>query len=116
MLYRDEFEYKLMPYKAKFKQHGKTHNVYAPNKEELKAHEQIGNIQELTFEDAEYSGEQRSRLEEVKHLDETHFGSVVKYVEDGLIEKGSAIARDKELQSLKETVDTLVFESLLGGF
>ena len=63
MIYHDN-EYKLMPYIASYVQHDEQHEQHVPNKDELKAYEQLGHITDLTFTDAGYTDDQRQRLAE----------------------------------------------------
>lgn len=115
MLYRENEEFKLMPFKASFTQHGEDHINYVVEKAEMEAYEELGHIKDLSFKEADITEAQKERLEEVKEYPESAFSEVIKYVVEGTVPRGSMIEKDKGLQALRETVDTLVFDNLIGG-
>lgn len=115
MLYREDEEFKLMPFQATYTQHGEDHINYVVDKSELEAYEELGHIKDLSFGEADFTEEQKARLEEVKEYPESAFSEVIEYVVEGTVPRGSMIEKDKELQALRETVDNLVFDNLIGG-
>lgn len=106
MLYRENEEFKLMPFKALFTQHGEDHVSYIVEKAEMKAYEDMGHIDNLTFEDATYSDDQIARLREVSDYPANDYQSVSDYVMEGVIGKGSLIDMAKQ----KETVELSILE------
>lgn len=116
MLYREDGQYKLMPLKALFNQRGEEHESYVVDKKEMEAYEEMGHISNLSFEEANYSQSQMDRLSEVANFPEKDYAEVIEYVAGGSIRKGSAMEREKEVQALKEALDTLVLDNLMGGF
>ena len=109
-----ENEFKLMPYIARFTQNGEQKEQMVADKS-LLGYEAMGHIANLSFEEAEYTQEQRSQLDEVADYPEIDFQAVSEYVLEGTLHEGSALANKKHAQELKETLDMLVFDSL-GGF
>jgi len=115
LLYRENEEFKLMPFQATYTQHGEDHINYVVDKSEMEAYEELGHIKDLSFKEADFTDAQKERLEEVKEYPESAFSEVIKYVVEGTVPRGSMIEKDKELQALRGTVDTLVFDNLIGG-
>ena len=99
MIYHDN-EYKLMPYVAKYTQHNELHEQHVPNKEELKAYEQLGHITGLTFTNAEYTDDQRQRLAEVKEYPLREYQTVYDYVIENKIKQGTTLAERKNAEML----------------
>lgn len=115
MLYREDEQFKLMPFQATYTQHGEDHTNYVVDKSELEAYEELGHIKDLSFEESDFTDAQNERLEEVKEYPESAFSEVIEYVVEGTVPRGSMVEKDKELQALRETIDTLVFDNLIGG-
>lgn len=115
MLYREDEQFKLMPFVATYIQHGQEHIGYVVDKSEMEAYEELGHIKNLSFKEADFTDAQKERLEEVKEYPESAFSEVVEYVVEGTVPRGSMIEKDKELQAIRETVDTLIFDNLIGG-
>jgi len=115
MVYREDEQFKLMPLKATYKQHGKEHISYVAERKEMEAYEEMGHISNLSFEEAIYTSDQLERLEEAKGMPESDYQAVSEYVLQGTLQEGSALANKKQTQELKATLDMLVLDSL-GGF
>ena len=99
MIYHDS-EYKLMPFVASYVQHDEQHEQHVPNKDELKAYEQLGHITDLTFTDAVYTDDQRQRLAEVKDYPISEYQTVYDYVIENKIKQGTTLAERKNAEML----------------
>ena len=106
--------FKLMPYVARFTQNGEQKEQAVADKA-LLGYETMGHIANLSFEEVEYTQEQRSRLDEVADYPEIDFQAVNEYVLEGTLHEGSALANMKHAQGIQATLDMLVFDGL-GGF
>lgn len=113
MLYRTEDEWKLMPLVAKYHQHGESHEQHVASESELRAHEEMGHITELTFEEAIYDSETISRLDEVKGYPESEFATVEAYVLHNEVLEGTSLAIKKQLEVLEQS--TLELAMMQGG-
>ena len=113
MLFRTESEWKLMPLLAKYHQHGKDHEQHVIDESELRAHEEMGHITGLTFEEVEYEAETVSRLEEVKGYSENEFAAVEAYVLHNEILEDTNLAIKKQLEVLEQS--TLELAMIQGG-
>lgn len=113
MLYRTDEEWKLMPLVAKYHQHGEDHEQPVIDESELRAHEEMGHITELTFEEAEYDAETVERLAEVKGYSESEFATVEAYVLHNEVLEGTSLAIKKQLETLEQS--TLELAMMQGG-
>lgn len=115
MLYRDyeANEWKLMPLVAKYHQRGEDHEQHVIDESELRAHEEMGHITELVFEDAEYDAETLSRLDEVEGYPESEFATVEAYVLHNEVLEGTSLAIKKQLEILEQS--TLELAMVQGG-
>ena len=104
MLYITDEEWKLMPLIAKYHQHGEDHEQPVIDESELRAHEKMGHITELTFEEAEYDAETIERLAEVKGYSESEFATVEKYVLDNEVLDGTPLALQKQMEILEKSI------------
>lgn len=114
MLYRTEDEWKLMPLVAKYHQHGESHEQHVASESELRAHEEMGHITELTFEEAIYDSETISRLEEVKNYPESEMQTVSEYVLNNNVLEGTGLVTQKQNEMLEASV--LELTMMMGGF
>lgn len=116
MLYQEHDEYKLMPYVASYTQHDQNYEQHVPNKEDMRAFEEMGHITDLTFADAAYSPEVVARLAEVKHYPESEYTAVAKYVFDNEAADGTTLAVKKQNQMLEQSILDLSMMLIGGGF
>lgn len=104
MLYREDEQFKLMPFKATYTQHGEEHVTHIVNKKEIQAYEEMGHISDLVIEDAVYGDDVVERLAEVADYPEREYQAVSEYVMDGKIQKGSMIDASKQREMLELSV------------
>lgn len=104
MLYRDNEEFKLMPLKASFDQHGEQHTAYVVEREEMRAYERMGHIKSLSFEEVTYPDDQLHRLEEVKNMPASQHQAVEEYVFEGKVQSGSMIELAKQRENLELSI------------
>jgi len=102
-----------MPLVATFLQHEKEHEQHVVNKKELRAHEEMGHIDELTFKEAEYEQVVIDRLNEVKNHPEEERTAVELYVVEGELLEGSRIQQQMQQRTLEQSF--LELTSLLYG-
>ena len=103
-MYRTDEEWKLMPLIAKYHQHGEGREQPVIDESELRAHEEMGHITELTFEEAEYDEEMVERLAEVKGYSESEFATVETYVLDNKVLEGTPLALQKQMEVLEKSI------------
>lgn len=104
MLYRENEEYKLMPFVATYEQNGEKHTQHVIDKEELRHFEGLGHIKNLSFEDAVYEDGVTERLKEVKGYPEREFHSVHEYVLNNNVVPNTLLAANIEKKRLEESI------------
>jgi len=104
MLYREDEQFKLMPLKATYKQHGKEHISYVAGRKEMEPYEEMGHISELSFEEAAYSSDQLNRLKEAQEMPASQYQPVEEYALEGTVLKGSMIEVAKERENLELSI------------
>ena len=113
MLFYKNKEWQLMPLIAKYHQHGEDHEQPVIDESELRAHEKMGHITDLTFWGAEYEQDILSRLDEVKDYPEKDFQIVHDYVLENKVREGGPLDLKKKNESLERTI--LELSAMLGG-
>lgn len=114
MLYRDEEKFKLMPFLAKYKQHGEAVEQHVQSKGELKKFETMKHITGLTFTEAEYETGVVERLEEVENYPANQFQTVASYVIDNEIAEGTSLALKKQNDLMEESLLELTMMMMEG--
>lgn len=115
MIYREDNEFKLMPYEVSFTQSGEQQTNLATEKKTWQAYEELGHISGVTFTDKEYSPDQLSRLAEVKDFPESEFSLVEEYVVNGEVPEGSRLFDKKRIEALEAAQIELTNMILAGG-
>lgn len=115
MIYREEDEFKLMPYKVTFLQNGEEQFNFTVDKTTWIGYEKLGHITDVSFEEVEYSPEQLARLEEVKNFPESEAHYIEDYVINGNIPESSQLFTKKRLEALEKAQLELLKMTLLGG-
>lgn len=110
MLYLENGEWALPPYKVIYKQHGETLEKYTHDKKWWNEFaEKWDHTEIVEFEDVTYSGEQTARLEEVKGTKEGFEYFAYRYVVDGLFPNE---LEDEEEQLTNHPFKTLELEKV----
>ena len=104
MLYYENEEYKLMPFLATYTKNGEEIKWHVATKDELESFEEMGHIEDLTFEDADYAPDLVSRLEEVKNYPQSEFSVVSKYVFENQTVEGTTLAVKKQGEILERSI------------
>lgn len=104
MLYRENDQFKLMPFVATYTQHDEEHEQHVTEKADLEAFTELGHIQSLTFKEADYSAGQKERLEEVKEFPESELQAVAEYVLNDKVLPGTTLEAKKQKESLEQSI------------
>lgn len=104
MLYYENEEYKLMPFLATYTQNGEEIKWHVATKGELESFEEMGHIENLTFEEADYAQDLLLRLEEVKNYPQSEFSVVSKYVFENQTVEGTTLAIKKQSEILEQSI------------
>lgn len=114
MLYRENEEYKLIPYIATYTQNEQQHEQHVASKAEMEAFEKMGHISDLTFNDAVYDEDVEKRLDEVKDYPENEFNTVHEYVLNNNVLEGTSLSTKKQNDLLEQSIlDLSMF--MMGG-
>ena len=104
MLYYENEEYKLMPFLATYTKNGKEIKWHVATKGELESFEEMGHIEDLSFEEADYAPDLVLRLEEVKNYPQSEFSVVSKYVLENQTVEGTTLAVKKQGEILERSI------------
>lgn len=104
MLYYESGEYKLMKFLATYTKNGEEIKWHVATKGELESFEEMGHIENLTFEEADYAPEIISRLDEVKNYPQSEFSVVSKYVLENQTIEGTTLAIKKQKEILERSI------------
>lgn len=119
MLYRESNEWKLCPYVVKYIQNGEELEEFTHNKQWwIDFSSKWGNIEILSFIEAQYSLDQLDRLEEIKNMDEGFIEECKNYVNTGIFPEGNrhplkTLQLEKENLNLKLENETLRMDNLM---
>ena len=93
MIYRDKNVWKLCPKKVVYSRDGETFEEYT-NIPILYTNfaKKWDNFEVIEIIDAEYTQEEKNRLEKVKHMSEGHGGAVIQYIKTGEFPEGMDMA------------------------
>ena len=93
MIYRDKNVWKLCPKKVMYSRDGETFEEYTNNPLWYTNFAKMwSDFEVIEIVDAEFTQEQKDRLEKVKHMSEGHGEAVKQYVETGEFPEGMDLA------------------------
>ena len=105
MIYRDNGEWKLCPKKVTIDKSGETEEKYTHKPEWYQNFaKKWGEFEVIEVVDAEYTQEEKDRLEKVKNMSEGHGEAVELYVETGNFPTGYDLAELLRTGQIKSNV------------
>lgn len=118
MLYRNNGEWVVCPFKVKYIQNGEELEAYTHDKQWwLDFEEKWDNTRIIEFENIQYTIEQLQRYEAIRHIGDGFGEQCSNYVKDGVFPEGinhplRAIQIEAENKKMQKLIDTLIISSL----